>query len=339
MATDQAERLRQLAAETMKPRTDLPRMTQSEDDEPRSDEKAGSSAEPSATMDAQHAGLRKPTRLARATAIVSGKGGVGKSNIAVNLAVALSSMGRRVVLFDADLGMANADVLCGLTPEATLEDVLRGRASLKDVLIPGPGGFRLVPGSSGVAAMANLDGLQRRRVLGQLSALDRVADHLIIDMGAGISSAVTTFAASAHRTLVVTTPEPTSITDGYGAIKTLLARGSTAKIELLVNMARNLEEGELVYRRVERVVQQFLKVPLTMGGTIPHDPALPDAVRRRRPILLEAPWSPSAKALTRLAHHVDGRDCQQLDQVESVDESSQVGFFQRLARGLMGRRS
>lgn len=336
MATDQAERLRQLAAETTAPtRSETPRMTSPDGG---ADQPDSGAVRPSATTSGQ-SGLRKPTRLAKATAIVSGKGGVGKSNIAVNLAVALSSMGRRVVLFDADLGMANADVLCGLTPEATLEDVLRGRASLKDVLIPGPGGFRLVPGSSGVAAMANLDGLQRRRVLAQLSALDRVADHLIIDMGAGISSAVTTFAASAHRTLVVTTPEPTSITDGYGAIKTLLARGSTAKIELLVNMARSQEEGEVVYRRVERVVQQFLKVPLAMGGSIPHDPALPDAVRRRRPILLEAPWSPSAKALTRLAHHVDGRNSPMLDATRPADEPVQVGFFQKLARGLMGRRS
>jgi flagellar biosynthesis protein FlhG len=271
MATDQAERLRQLAAETAENSgPGLPRVTMSEAGEDKPKESAMSPA----SVGSRQSGLRKPTRLARATAIVSGKGGVGKSNIAVNLAVALSSMGRRVVLFDADLGMANADVLCGLTPEMTLEDVLRGRASLKDVLIPGPGGFRLVPGSSGVAAMANLDGLQRRRVLSQLSALDRVADHLIIDMGAGISSAVTTFAASAHRTLVVTTPEPTSITDGYGAIKTLLARGSTAKIELLVNMARSQEEGELVYRRVERVVKQFLKVPFGHGRDDPARPCL-----------------------------------------------------------------
>ena len=281
---------------------------------------------------------REQNRLAHATAVVSGKGGVGKSNIAVNLAVALSSMGRRVVLFDADLGMANADVLSGLTPKATLEDVLRGRAKLTDVLVPGPGGFRLVPGSSGVAAMANLDGLQRRRILSQLSALDRVADHLIIDMGAGISSAVTTFAAAAHRALVVTTPEPTSITDGYGAIKSLHTRGSRARLELLVNMARTPEEGEIVHRRVDRVVRQFLKVPLHHGGTIPMDMALPDAVRRRRPVLLDAPWSPAAKAITRLAQRIDGRVPLDLEGPRQEAPGPKVGFFQKVARSLMGRR-
>lgn len=334
MSTDQAERLRQLAAEHSVERgSDGPGRlaADSADDTPA---RSGGTARP-ADSD-QPAALKQPPRLAHATAIVSGKGGVGKSNIAVNLAVALSSMGRRVVLFDADLGMANADVLCGLTPEVTLEDVLRGRARLKDVLLPGPGGFRLVPGSSGVAAMANLDGIQRRRILTQLAALDGVADHLIIDMGAGISSSVTTFAASAHRTLVVTTPEPTSITDGYGAIKSLVSRGSTARLELLVNMARTLEEGDLVHRRVERVAAKFLRTPLAMGGVIPADPALQEAVRNRRPVLLDAPWSPASQAIKRLAHRLDGR-AWRLEEPEPAPVRE--GFFQKLARGLLGRGS
>ncbi|MCH2145571.1 MAG: MinD/ParA family protein [Phycisphaerales bacterium] len=337
MTTDQAERLRRMAQTIDEARTgrvvaaDVGEAPASRGDADRAPESTGKTS--------GGGGLREQPRLAHATAIVSGKGGVGKSNIAVNLAVALSSMGRRVVLFDADLGMANADVLSGVTPEATLEDVLRGRARLKDILLPGPGGFRLVPGSSGVAAMANLDGLQRRRILGQLSALDRVADHLLIDMGAGISSSVTTFAAAAHRALVVTTPEPTSITDGYGAIKSLIARGSTARIELLVNMAESLEEGGAVHRRVERVVERFLKVPLTHGGTIPRDPALPIAVRNRRPILLDAPWSPSAQAITRLARRIDGR-LPLTDEPAGFaqPEPPRQGFFQRVARSLMGRR-
>ena len=187
--------------------------------------------------------------------------------------------------------------------------------------------------------MANLDGLQRRRILGQLSALDRVADHLLIDMGAGISSSVMTFASAAHRALVVTTPEPTSITDGYGAIKSMVARGSTARMELLVNMARTPEEGEAVHRRVERVVDRFLRIPLVHGGTIPHDPALPDAVRQRRPVILDAPWSPSARAISRLADRIDGRQPSGEDLATFAREHPErQGFFQRVARSLMGRR-
>jgi flagellar biosynthesis protein FlhG len=337
MVTDQAERLRQMAASVDGARSGMSRAA----DVPEGGGGQGERPTPgpsSAAASSGGGGLREQPRLAHATAIVSGKGGVGKSNIAVNLAVALSSMGRRVVLFDADLGMANADVLCGVTPEATLEDVLRGRAKLKDVLVPGPGGFRLVPGSSGVAAMANLDGLQRRRILNQLSALDRVADHLVIDMGAGISSSVTTFAAAAHRALVVTTPEPTSITDGYGAIKSLVARGTSARIELLVNMAQSLEEGAGVHRRVERVVERFLKVPLVHGGTILHDPALPNAVRQRRPVLLDAPWSPAARAINRLAQRIDGRAYLPEDRPETASTGPRQGFFQRFARSLMGRK-
>lgn len=325
MTTDQAHGLRQLVASGEKPRVD-----------DAGDAPAG--VAPKRRASRSSSSLGEYPRLAHATAILSGKGGVGKSNIAVNLAVALSSMGRRVVLFDADLGMANADVLCGVTPDATLEDVLRGRASLKDVLVRGPGGFRLVPGSSGVAAMANLDGLQRRRVLAQLAALDQVADHLIVDMGAGISSAVTTFAAAAHRVIVLTTPEPTAITDSYGAIKSLLARGSKARIELLVNMAQSVEEGAAVQRRVERVVQQFLKASIHPGGVIPFDPALPEAVRGRRPVLLDAPWSPSAQAIARLAQRLDGRAVQ-TESAEIADRAVPSGFFQRVAQSLLGRKA
>ena len=284
--------------------------------------------------------FEKSPRLAHATALVSGKGGVGKSNIALNLAVALSSRGQRVVLFDADMGMANLDVLCGLSPQATLEDVLRGRASLKDVLVAGPGGFRLVPGSSGVAAMANLDGLQRRRILGQLALLDRVADHLVIDMGAGISSSVMSFAAAAHRIIVVTTPEPTAMTDAYGAIKTLLARGTGARLELMVNMAHTHSEGLEVYGRISRVVERFLGGTLHLGGVIPADPALQRAVRVQKPVLLTEPSAPVARAFNqlgaRLAGCIEGGSISaQCADCEVEMPRQREGFFQRVARAFL----
>ena len=325
MTTDQAQRLRELAAGA--PGRIAPK------EQPRD-------------KDSNERLFEKSPRLAHATALVSGKGGVGKSNIALNLAVALSCWGRRVVLFDADMGMANLDVLCGLTPQATLEDVLRGRAALKDVLVTGPGGFRLVPGSSGVAAMANLDGLQRRRILGHLAAFDRVADHLVIDMGAGIGSGVTTFAVAAHRVLVVTTPEPTAMTDAYGAIKSLVARGTKARLELMVNMANSFEEGLGVHRRIERVVERFLGTKLHLGGVIPSDPALPRAVRLRQPVFLAEPHSQVAYAFGQLGRRLAGVQPDESPAAKTADSGAhgaphglpaREGFFQRIARAIRRR--
>lgn len=325
MSTDQAQRLRELAAGT--PGGD-------QGPGPVRRERAVETADP------------RSTRLAHATAVVSGKGGVGKSNIALNLAVSLARHRQRVVLFDADMGMANLDVLCGVTPQATLEDVLRGRCTLKDALLSGPGGFKLVPGSSGVAAMANLDGMQRRRVLGQLAALDRVADHLVLDMGAGISPSVMSFAVAAHRVLVVTTPEPTAMTDAYGAIKTLLRRGTTARLELVVNMAHSRQEGVEVHARLARVLEQFTGGDLHLAAIIPADAALQRAVRKRTPVLLSEPDSAVSRALEQLGGRVRGEAGGADDLVDPHRparghgmEATREGFFQRMSRLILGKGS
>ena len=291
---------------------------------------------------------RKPTfegppRLAHATAFVSGKGGVGKSNLALNLAIALGCRGRRVVLFDADMGMANLDVLCGLTPTGTLEDVVRGRTTLREILVPGPGGFQLVPGASGVASMANIDGLGRRRLLKQLAMLDTVADHLLIDMGAGISSSVMSFAAAADRVVVVTTPEPTSMTDAYGAMKALVSRGREMRLDLVVNMAHSDEEGVDVHRRISRVARKFLGVELGLVAVIPHDQLVSQAVRVRRPVLLESPHAPVTRAIDRLARYLEGVPVQRFDGAASSEAPAPAppvkrsGFFQRLAGNILSK--
>ena len=278
--------------------------------------------------------------LAHATAFVSGKGGVGKSNLALNLAIALSCRGRRVVLFDADLGMANLDVLCGLAPHATLEDVIRGRARMHDVLVTGPGGFQLLPGASGVAAMANLDGLSRRRILSQLSLLDDVADHLLIDMGAGISSSVIPIAAVADRVVVVTTPEPTAMTDAYGVIKTLVNRGFGSRLELVVNMAQSNEEGLGVHRRIARVVHEFLGATLRLAAILPHDQLLSHAVRVRKPVLLAYPHAPITRGIDQYARTLLGLPVVGSEEAipagpaapGAEEPASRRGFFQRLSR-------
>jgi flagellar biosynthesis protein FlhG len=334
MTVDQATRLRELAEEHETSRKERASAELSARSKKSVSPVASSPHKPT---------FEGPPRLAHATAFVSGKGGVGKSNLALNLAIALGCRGRRVVLFDADMGMANLDVLCGLTPTGTLEDVVRGRTTLRDILVQGPGGFQLVPGASGVASMANIDGLGRRRLLKQLAMLDSVADHLLIDMGAGISSSVMSFAAAADRVVVVTTPEPTSMTDAYGAIKALASRGREMRLDLVVNMAHSDEEGLDVHKRISRVARKFLGVDLALAGVIPHDPLVSQAVRVRRPVLLESPHAPVTRAIDRLARHLEGLPVQRYDgEAASQSGASKAvakpgGFFQRLAGSILSR--
>lgn len=267
----------------------------------------------------------RPVALARAIAVTSGKGGVGKSNLAINLAVSLSQMGRKVCLLDADLGLANIDVLCNLTPRLTLQHVVAGRCRLTEVMLLGPGGFRLIPGASGVAGMADLSGRQRDLVLRQLALLERVVDVIIIDCAAGISANVLAFAAAAHTTLITTTPEPTAVTDAYGMVKSLLRRAPGARVQLVVNMTAGDEEAEGVYRRMNRVTESFLKRSIAYGGAIPLDPEVGMAVRYRLPFTLYAPEGAATRAVQRLARRLAGVE-------EGISERREGGgFFTRLA--------
>jgi flagellar biosynthesis protein FlhG len=270
-------------------------------------------------------------RLARAIAVTSGKGGVGKSNLAVNLAVCLARLGRRVCLLDADLGLANADLLCGLTPRLTLEHVVCGRCRLAEAMLLAPGGFRLIPGACGVARLADLGGGQRLALLDQLVSLERVADTVIIDTAAGLSANVLAFAAAARRVLVATTPEPTAMTDGYGMIKALAARAPEARVELVVNMAGSQAEAESVFDRMDRVSRTFLGRSLELAGIVPTDATVREAVRHRVPFALYDPDSRATEALYRLAHRVAG--------VETANTAGAGGFFTRLAAMFSSRHS
>lgn len=276
-------------------------------------------------------GRARSSRIARAIAVSSGKGGVGKTNLAVNLAVAFAARGQRVVLLDADLGLANADVLCGITPRATLEDVVSSDRALEDVMVAAPGGFRLVPGASGVSRLADMGQTQRRHVLDQLLELERSTDLLIVDTGAGIGANSMAFAAAAHTILVTTTPEPTAIADAYGAIKTLVARGCREGIKLVVNMSRSEEEGRQVHARIDRVSRAFLSTPIEYAGSVPLDPMMPAAVRRRAPVSLVHPDALSSVAIRRLAAALSGES-------ESHSRADQrKGFLARLARLVAAR--
>src|SRR5205809_253456 len=183
-------------------------------------------------------------------AITSGKGGVGKSNVAVNLSIKLASAGKNVVLLDADLGLANADVLCNIDLPFNLSHVIARKKELRDVMVRAPGGFHLIGGASVLARMADLTDFDRQRLVDALGELEQQCDIILIDTGAGISPNVLSFTRAADHVLVVTTPEPTAITDAYAVVKVISRDGTNRRISLLVNQARSAAEARVVYERI-----------------------------------------------------------------------------------------
>ncbi len=210
-------------------------------------------------------------RRATVIAITSGKGGVGKSNVAVNLAIKLSAAGKEVVLLDADLGLANADVLCNIDLPFNLSHVISRKKELKDVVVRAPGGFRLIGGASGLARMADLSDRERQRIVDSLGRLEMDADVILIDTGAGISPNVLAFTRAADHVLVVTNPEPTAITDAYAVIKVLSRDGLERRISLFVNHVRTAAEANGVHERIAKVARQFLGVTVYDGGHMLFD--------------------------------------------------------------------
>ncbi len=256
----------------------------------------------------KHSKQRAPVHRARFIAVTSGKGGVGKSNIAVNLAIALAQSGLRISLIDADMGTANADVLCGIRPAHNLSHFLTGRRSrIEDVFVDGPGGFQLVPGANGIRHLAELDEEQRTRLIQGLSGLEKTSDIVLLDTSAGINAVVTAMSHVADTVLLVLTPEPTSIADGYALIKAIHAQalraGSThemQRIAILVNMASSKQQGRAVYDRISSVSRRFLNRHLDYAGWIPQDSAVPRAVIRREPFFIAAPRCGASRAIAQL---------------------------------------
>ena len=254
-------------------------------------------------------------------AVTSGKGGVGKSNVAVNLAIRFARSGKDCVLLDADLGLANADVLCNVDLPANLSHVIARKRELRDVLVQAPGGFRLIGGASGLARMADLTDDDRRRLVDALAELERQADIILIDTGAGISPNVLSFTRAADHVLVVTTPEPTAITDAYAVIKVVSRDPGTRRISLLVNQTRTPGEGRVVHDRIARVAKQFLGATVFDAGHVMSDDAVPLAVRRRVPFILSTPQCPAGQCITRLAMRFEQG---------VTDDREPGGFFNRM---------
>ena len=241
----------------------------------------------------------------RAVAVTGGKGGVGKTNVSVNLGVAAAEMGKKVMLLDADLGLANIDVVLGLHPEYDLSHVMRGERSLSEVLVEGPGGMKVIPGASGVQSLAELSPAEHTGLIRAFSEVAGDTELLIIDTAAGISDTVLSFSRASHEIVVVVCDEPASITDAYAIIKLLHRDYGHQRFRILANMVRSAQEGRELYNKMCRVTDRYLDVTLGFMGAVPFDESLRKAVRSQRPVVQAFPRSRIAQVFRNLAKKID----------------------------------
>ncbi len=238
---------------------------------------------------------------ARIISVTSGKGGVGKTNVVINLGLALKRLHKRVLILDADLGLGNLDVLLGLAPKYNLSHVLQGIKTMEEIIVNGPEGVMILPASNGIQEMAHLTGTQRFHLISELDKMLQTNDVLLIDTASGISSDVTYFNVKAQEILLVVTPEPTSITDAYALIKVLSLKYRAKQFNVVVNKACNMHEAEDVFRQLHMVTDKFLSISLHYMGAILFDEQVLKSARRQRILMEMYPNSPGARCYTALA--------------------------------------
>lgn len=270
--------------------------------------------------------MRQTRHRARVFAVSSGKGGVGKTSLSVNLAIALAAQGRRVVVLDADLGLANVEVLLGLNSMYNLQQVVQGEKRLEEVVVQGPGGIHIIPGCSGIARVADLGPEARDRILRGIDALQQRMDIIIIDTMAGIGQNAMTFAAAADEVLVVTTPEPSAIVDAYAAFKTVYQMREDAVVRLVVNQALNEPQAKAVGQKLHHVAQQYLGRRLEYLGFLPRDPHVSQAVMQSVPFTVRYPAAQASRGVEALASRLLNQHDAQRGRVSE--------FFNRFARNM-----
>ena len=270
--------------------------------------------------------MQKNQNLARIIAVTSGKGGVGKTNTSINLAIALANKGHRVVLLDADLGLANVEVLLGINSIYNLQHIVEGSRTMSEVLVKGPGGIAIVPGSSGMAKLADLTEQGRINILNGLEELQHRADFIIVDTMAGIGRSAIAFVLAADEVLLVSTPEPSSIVDAYAMLKTICQHRDNAIVRLVANMVMNKKQASYVYDKLSGVSQQYLGRKMSYLGMIPRDVHVSQAVMQSNPYSLRFPNAPASKAVADIA--------ERLIHQHTASKGGSKGFLRRFAQTL-----
>jgi flagellar biosynthesis protein FlhG len=255
----------------------------------------------------QAAGLRRMTKQkpVQVIAVASGKGGVGKTNISTNLALALVATGKHVLLMDADLGLANVDLLLGLHANYNLSHVISGERTLEEVIIEGPDGLKIIPAASGTQMMSELSPRQHAGIIRAFSELSMPIDVLMVDTAAGISDSVISFTRASHEIIVVVCNEPTSLTDAYALIKVLSDEHGVQRFNILANMVRTPKEGLSLFAKLSRVTDHYLDVTLDYVGAVPFDEYLVKAVKKQQAVTRAYPQSPSSLAFRKIAGKLD----------------------------------
>lgn len=274
---------------------------------------------------------------ARVITVTSGKGGVGKTSISINLAIQLTRLGKRVVVFDADFGLANIEVMLGVRPQYNLADMMFRGKDLSDIITQGEEGISFISGGSGIQELASMNREQVMFLTSRLIALDKYADVIIVDTGAGISDSVLEFVLASTEVLLVATPEPTSITDAYALLKALNRKEEFVKehtsIKMISNRVKNDAEGQNVYEKMSVVSEKFLNIPITYLGPVPMDDQISKAVMRQKPVSVINPDAPSAKAIKQIAEKL-----LELETEEIADKRGMFQLFSNLIRNRMTKK-
>ena len=270
--------------------------------------------------------------LARIITVTSGKGGVGKSNVSINLAIQFRRMGQRVIILDADFGLANIEIMFGTVPKHNLSDLIYQGKNIKDIITWGPEGVGFISGGSGISGMYNLSREYLVYIIVNLAELDAIADTIIIDTGAGISNAVMEFLVASGEIILVTTPEPTSITDSYSLLKALnqqprFLRENTA-IKVVSNRVSSPEEGQQLFNKLNAVVARYLKLPLSYLGEIPQDQMLARGVMQQSPVSIQYPTSKSSRAFEQIAKRLTDKNVE-----DAIKPRGMAAFFSHIITG------